>query len=102
MIICPVSASACPNACLSDQLRQDVFDIHAIGEFDQTDFDVASCCQITSGRQYACQPCKIGGNQRRIVAAFQFCLNDDFEACLVDVGYKPKLIIRWLPGVPVL
>jgi hypothetical protein len=48
---------------------QDVFDIGAVGEFDQTHFYVAGCCQITSSRQHAFQPRSIGGDQRRIAAA---------------------------------
>jgi hypothetical protein len=45
----------------------DVFDVYAIGEFDQTHFYVVGLCQITGSGHHAFQPRKIGSDQRRVV-----------------------------------
>jgi hypothetical protein len=73
-------------------LWHDVFDIHAVGEFDQTHFYVAGFCQITGSRHHAFQPRRVGGYQRRIATVGQLCLNNNFLSGRVDVGHEPKLI----------
>ena len=79
----PLFSFRFPNGRLCDRaLWQDVFDVDAIGEFDQPHFYIAGFCQITGSGHHAFQPLKIGGDQRRVVTVGQLCLGDNFQTCL--------------------
>jgi hypothetical protein len=45
---------------LGSELWHEVFDVHAIGEFDQAEFYVVGFCQVTGSGYHAFQPGKIG------------------------------------------
>jgi hypothetical protein len=57
----------CPKwvAC-AVALWDDVFDVYAIGEFDQTHLYIVGLCQTTSSGHHAFKPRLIGGDERSI------------------------------------
>jgi hypothetical protein len=53
------------GAC-SVALLDDVFDVYAIGEFDQTHLYIIGFCQTTGRGHHAFKPRLIGGDERSI------------------------------------
>jgi hypothetical protein len=71
-------------------LWHDVFDVHAIGEFDQTHLYVAGFRLTQPASCFPVEQDRL--RSTRIAIVGEPCLNDNFFAGFVDVGYEPKLI----------